>query len=107
MQMAAVAGVLLVLITLWEGFETIILPRRVTRRFRLSRYFFRFLWRSWKGAVTNIVPPKFRETSLSFFAPVSNLLMIGIWAVMLIVGFALLYWATGSQVRAAMGDRSF
>lgn len=104
---AAIGGVFLVMFILWEGFETIVLPRRVTRRFRLSRYLFRFIWRSWRGAVTTLVPAKFRETWLSFFAPLFNLLMIGFWVICLIIGFALLQWAIGSQVRATVGDRGF
>ena len=103
--MAAIAGVFLVMVILWEGFETIVLPRRVTRRFRISRYFFRFFWRSWRWIVTSLVPVKFRETCLSFFGPLSNILMIGVWVTLLIVGFALLLWAAGSQVHATAGDR--
>jgi hypothetical protein len=104
---AVIVGVFLVMVILWEGFETIVLPRRVTRRFRLSRYFFRFFWRSWRGAVTSLVPAKYRETCLGFFGPLSNLLMIGVWVIWLIIGFALLHWATGSQVRSALGDKGF
>ncbi len=105
--LAAITGAFLVIIILWEGFETIVLPRRVTRRLRLSRYFFRFFWHSWRAAVNSLVPAKFRETCLSFFGPLSNLLMIGVWVVWLIIGFALLHWAAGSQVHAALGDRGF
>lgn len=36
---AAFSGVVLVLIFLWDAFETIILPRRVTRKYRLTRFF--------------------------------------------------------------------
>src|SRR4030081_225577 len=36
------AGVVLFLIVVWDAFEAIILPRRVTRKFRLTRLFFRF-----------------------------------------------------------------
>ena len=104
---AAIAGGFLLMVILWEGFETIVLPRRVTRRLRLSRYFFRFFWSFWRGAVTSFVPAKFRETCLSFFGPLSNLLMIGVWVIWLIIGFALLQWAAGSQVHAAVGDRGF
>jgi len=32
-------GVLLIAIGLWDVFETIVLPRRVTRRIRLTRLF--------------------------------------------------------------------
>ncbi len=38
------AGVALFLIVVWDAFEAIILPRRVTRKFRLTRLFFRSTW---------------------------------------------------------------
>ena len=31
-----IAGILVLMIVLWETFETIVLPRRVTRQFRLD-----------------------------------------------------------------------
>jgi len=36
---ATISGIALILLVLWEGFETIVLPRRVTRSFRLTRFF--------------------------------------------------------------------
>ena len=44
---ATVLGAGLVLWVLWEGFETIVLPRRVTRRFQLTRLFYRRTWLTW------------------------------------------------------------
>jgi len=38
---AVILGLLLILVVLWETFETIVLPRRVTRQFRLTRLFYR------------------------------------------------------------------
>jgi hypothetical protein len=55
---ASVCGVVLIAVVLWEGFETIILPRRVTRRFRLTRLFYRHTWLPWAKLVTSMVPPK-------------------------------------------------
>ena len=43
-SLVAIAGILLVLIILWDAFETIILPRRVTRRLRLTSLFYRSMW---------------------------------------------------------------
>ena len=43
---AAIAGFVILFATLWEAFETIILPRRVTRPFRLVRLFYRVTWAS-------------------------------------------------------------
>lgn len=105
--MAALVGVVLIMVILWEGFEVIILPRRVTRRFRLSRFFFRVLWYSWRAVGSALVPMRVQETWLSFFGPLSNLAMIGVWVSGLIAGFALLLWAGGSAVHVAEGNAGF
>lgn len=104
---AAIAGTALVVLVLWEGFETIILPRRVTRRFRLTRLFYRLTWLPWATAVRRLVPSRDRETYLSYFGPLSLFLLISVWAATLIAGFALLYWATGSAVTSREGDVGF
>ena len=54
---AFLIGVAILLIVVWDAFEVIILPRRVTRRFRLSRLFYKNSWRIWKF-VTRLVPSK-------------------------------------------------
>ncbi|GFO64002.1 potassium channel family protein [Geomonas paludis] len=89
---AMIVGAVLVLLVLWEGFETIILPRRVTRRFRITRVFYRSSWRPWTWLIHNFVPPRRRETWLSYFGPLSLLLLLSIWAAVLILGFALIHW---------------
>ncbi|HJV35415.1 potassium channel family protein [Geomonas sp.] len=80
---------------LWEGFETIILPRRVTRRFRLTRLFYRGTWLPWRFLVGKL-PARRQETWLSFFGPLSLLALLTLWAFGLIVGFAMLHWSVGS-----------
>jgi Ion channel len=95
---ATISGITLILLVLWEGFETIILPRRVTRRFRLTRFFYRSSWRTWVKMVNVLVPIRRRESWLSYFGPLSLLLLLSIWASGLICGFALIHWALGSAV---------
>lgn len=95
---AILCGIGLIAVILWEGFETIVLPRRVTRRFRLTRLFYRSTWRAWAKVVGTIVPPRWQETWLSVFGPLSILFLLMLWAIGLIVGFALLHWANGSAV---------
>ncbi|RII27370.1 MAG: two pore domain potassium channel family protein [Geobacter sp.] len=102
--LSALVGAALVLTVLWEGFETIVLPRRVTRRFRFTRLFFRTTWRPWSTLVRHLVPEKHRETYLSYFGPISLLLLLSVWAGGLIVGFALLYRATGAVTGTASGE---
>ena len=103
----AIAGLALIIVVLWEGFETVVLPRRVTRRFRLTRFFYRRTWRPWVAMVNAFVPARRRETWLSYFGPLSLLLLLSIWAVGLIAGFALLYWAGGSAVPTRDGAAGF
>jgi len=103
----ALTGLSLIIIVLWEGFETIILPRRVTRRFRLTRVFYRSSWRPWMKLVNSLVPARRRETWLSYFGPLSLLLLLSIWAFVLITGFALIHWAFGSSVLTMDGKVSF
>jgi len=97
----ALLGSLLIVVVLWEGFETIILPRRVTRRFRLTRLFYRYSWLPWSRLITWLLPHRRQETWLSFYGPLSLLVLFGLWAASLIVGFALLYAALGSPTTAS------
>jgi hypothetical protein len=105
--LASLCGVALIAVVLWEGFETIILPRRVIRRFRLTRLFYRHTWRPWAKLVTSLVPPQRQETWLSFFGPLSILVLLAIWAGMMILGYALLQWAIGSAVLIHNGSTGF
>jgi hypothetical protein len=103
----SICGIVLILVVMWEGFETIILPRRVTRRFRLTRLFYRRSWLTWVQMVKWLVPAKGHETWLSFFGPLSMLLLFGIWAGGLITGFALLHHAVGATHLDHAGNAGF
>jgi hypothetical protein len=104
---AFVAGAALFLIVLWDAFEAIILPRRVTRKFRLTRLFFRSTWRTWKFFVNLIPARKTREALLGFYGPMSLLLLIGVWAVGLVLGFGLMQYGTGSALIASGSPPGF
>ena len=105
--LVAILGIALLLIVLWDAFETIVLPRRVTRKLRLTRLFYRLTWRPWR-AVARVLPnAKRRESFLSFFGPLSLLVLLSVWAAGLIVGFALLYWSMGSALVTSGGTANF
>ncbi|HEY3840779.1 MAG TPA: potassium channel family protein [Bryobacteraceae bacterium] len=97
---AGLAAIFLIVLILWEAFETIILPRRVSRRFRLTRYFYVFTWMPWSAIARAVKNPKRRETMLGYFGPLSLLLLLVFWGAGLLVGFALLHWADGSALAA-------
>jgi len=93
--LAVILGVVFLLIILWDGFEVIILPRRVTRRVRLSRFFYLSTWSAWSWLARHVRSSKRRERYLSFFGPLSLLFLIMVWGVGMVIAFAMLEWAEG------------
>ena len=65
---AAIGGVILIATALLDAFETIVLPRRVTRQVRLARIFFRSTWKPW-AALAPRMPGVSRETYLRLLRP--------------------------------------
>jgi hypothetical protein len=102
---ALVGGALLVLLVLWESFETIVSPRRVSRRVRLTRAFYRATWIPYRALGTRLPPGRRREGFLSVFGPISLLMLLILWAALLVAGFTLLHWGAGSGLRTAAGRR--
>ena len=93
-----VLSIILLILILWDAFEAIVLPRRVTRRFRFTRFFYRSTWVPWSWIAKKIPAGKFRDGYLSVYGPLSLLLLLIIWAVGLIFSFALLQWSLGSRI---------
>ena len=93
-----IAGVLLILATLLDGFETVLLPRRINHRFRYSRLYYRNSWRLWRAVAARIPAGRWREAMLSVFGPLSLLGLFGSWIVSLILGFTLLQWSIASLI---------
>jgi hypothetical protein len=75
---------------LLDAFETVVLPRRVTRHFKLTAWFYRRTWIPWTKIARNIQTPARRQGFLGYFGPLSLILLLGFWATGLIFGFALL-----------------
>ncbi len=97
MLLSAIFGAVIVAVILWEAFETVVLPRRVARRFRLTRLVYRGTWGPWKAVAGVFHRPKARETFLSFYGPLSLLILFAVWAACIITGFALLYYSSSTQ----------
>src|SRR5437879_7126651 len=96
--LAVVLGLALISGGLWDAFETVILPRRVVRQLRISSIFYRLTWRPYAFFASRIHDDGRREGYLSFYGPLSLLLLVGVWAIVLILGFAALQWGGGSSV---------
>ncbi len=100
--LAILGGAALILAVLWETFETIVLPRRVTRQFRMTRFFYRWTWKPWAVLASRRKLPKKRESLLSYYGPISLLLLLALWAVALMFGFALIHYGVHTQFSGAL-----
>jgi len=95
----AVLSVALILMGLVEGFESLVLPRRIERASRLTPYFYRGFWRIWV-AMSRLYPREKRDNVLAIFGPLSLLALMSIWAMGLILGFATLQWSLHVPIRS-------
>src|ERR1700730_9622012 len=95
---AIIFGLICIVGCLRDGFETIILPRKVSRLFSLSNLFYSSTWMLWSLPTRKIRAGNRREFYLSYFGPLSLILLLIFWAILLVVGYALLQWGNGSPV---------
>lgn len=95
--LAVVGGIALVLVVLWETFETLVLPRRVTRQFRLTRVFYRSTWRPYSRFAMHLRSKKRRDALLSYYGPLSLLFLLAFWAGGILLGFALIHYGDGAR----------
>jgi hypothetical protein len=96
--LALVAGVVCLFTVLLDAFQTIILPRRATGRFRLTSLFYISTWRPWVFFASRLHNTRKRETALSFYGPLSLIFLLVVWAGVMVVGFALIFYSMGSPL---------
>ena len=99
--LTGIIGVLFITGALWDVFETVVLPRRVTRRIRIARIFYRSTWQPWRGLAGLITSKKRRETFLGVYGPISLLALLTVWAGSVILGFAFVHVAFNSRLGPA------
>ncbi len=91
--LALTIGITLLLLVLQDAFEVMLLPRRVQRRLRFVRFYFRQSWQFTASLVGRVPPGARRERLLSIYGPLSMVLLFAIWAVGLIVAGGLIEWS--------------
>lgn len=96
--LAIISGAAIILLVLTDAFETVVLPRRVRRHFRITILFYRNTWRPYARLASRIRSQAQRETVLGYFGPLSMIALLVIWALGLIVGFALLQYGGGTHL---------
>ncbi|HEY1353828.1 MAG TPA: potassium channel family protein [Ktedonobacteraceae bacterium] len=95
-----IAGMLSILIAAFDSFETVVLPRRVVRRVRLAKIFYRVSWAVWAWPGRKLRAGNRREYYLSFYGPLSLIALLVLWAALFICGFGLINWSLGLPMHA-------
>jgi Ion channel len=98
--LAIFAAAVIIFAVLLDAFETVVLPRRVQRQFRITSWFYRNTWRPWAMLTRHIKSQTRREAFLGYFGPLSMIALLGLWACGLIFGFALLQYGSGEHLSA-------
>lgn len=91
-----IAGIVCIFAVLLDAFQTIILPRRATGRFRLTRIFYILTWQPWTFFTKRIHHLRRRESAFSYYGPMSLIFLLMVWAAGMVIGFALIFYALGS-----------
>jgi len=94
---AIIFGCVIIGVVLLDAFETVVLPRRVTRHFRLTAWFYRRTWIPWKEIAGHIQTPVRQQSFLGYFGPLSLIWLLAFWAATLIFGFALVQYGIGGH----------
>ena len=89
-----VVGAALILWTLNDVFQSVIVPRGVGNRYRLSVNLRRLLWWCWPAMAWKLYPSDDdrREDFFAIFAPFALVVFLLMWTVALIAGYGLMFY---------------
>jgi multisubunit Na+/H+ antiporter MnhC subunit len=93
-------GVFLLVLTFWDLFETVVVPRPTPGYFRIGRYIVRPLWRLVRS-FRNGRDGRPHDRLLGLFAPAATILLLVAWLTTLIIGYGLVMYALRGQLDPA------
>ena len=102
---ASIIGFILIFVILLDAFETIVLPRRIQRHFRITALFYIVTWVRWTWAARHIKSKSRREGFLAYYGPLSVLFLLGFWALGLILGFAFVQYGLGQHLQLSSNEK--
>lgn len=103
----ALIATLLIVIVLFDLYQTVILPRRGGRRLRLTKIIYILTWTPVSRFVIHIKDSEKKENILGMYGPLTLVLLLVSWGFFLILGFALLQFAIGAHLQTPTGHVGF
>jgi hypothetical protein len=98
------AGVLVIAVALLDLFQSIVTPRPVAGRLRVSRYATRVLWAGCRWLALRRADTRVREGLLGSFGPAIVLVYLVLWLLLLVLGYGLVIDALAGQIRPRPAD---
>lgn len=84
-------GALILLATLYDVFQSVVMPRPAVGRLRVSPELISQSWRAWRGVAQRPRKLQTREAALAAFAPFMIVALLVLWGFLLILGYALVF----------------
>ena len=98
--LSVTVGLLLLSVALWDAFSTVVLPRTVGVALRPAHLFYGLGWRLWRFVGSGVSTRQTRQIFLTAFGPLSVFLLLDLWALMILVAFALLHFGLRTHLSA-------
>jgi len=88
-----IAGLLTVILTLFSALSTFVLPR--SARSQLNRIVFGLLRRIFNFILHFAKTYPRRDAIMAYYAPIGLMLLLPTWYLLILLGYAAMYWALG------------
>jgi hypothetical protein len=93
-----VAGIGIVLAIVYDIFSSVIVPRRVSRLFRLSAFTNYWSWWVWRAIGLRMADEDRRENWLASFGPAAIVGLLFVWLVAVNAGYALIFYGLRDHI---------
>ena len=90
-------GLLLVALTLWDIFQTVVVPRPTPGRYRIARYVVRDSWTFLRWLLRRR-SPQTRDQLFGLFGPATAVLLLVTWIVTLALGYGFIFFAVRDEI---------
>ncbi|HEU0291686.1 MAG TPA: hypothetical protein VFR47_03070 [Anaerolineales bacterium] len=91
--LAFAAGLITVIFTLSSALSTFVLPR--SARSQLNRIVFGLLRRIFEFILHLLKTYERRDAIMAYYAPIAIMLLLPVWYLLVLIGYAAMYWALG------------
>jgi hypothetical protein len=100
--LAVAAGLVVVLVVAGDAISTLVTTRRRRGRFWPTPVYYHWTWRAWRAAGRR-APAERREGLLTAYGPLSLLGLLVLWVLLLLAGWAAVWWGLRSAVSGLDG----